>query len=77
MGEITRTHNLSTSYIPDHRNRTFIVRGSESGKTNALLNVIYHQERFIHINTILLQKDVIKNLFICYGSIRTKISILN
>ena len=33
-------------------------------------------KRFIYINTILLQIDI-KNLFICYGSIRTKILILN
>ena len=49
MAEITITHNLSWPYIPDHSNRIFIVRGSGSGKTNALLNVIYHQQRDLFI----------------------------
>ena len=43
-------HNTqSKPYIPDHSNRIFIVRGSGSGKTNALLNVIYHQQRDLFI----------------------------
>ena len=33
-------HNLKYSYIPDHSYRILIIGGSESGKTNALLNLI-------------------------------------
>ena len=31
------------SYIPDHPYRMLIIRGSESGKANALLNLISNQ----------------------------------
>ena len=31
-------HNPNWSYIPDHSYRILIIGGSESGKTNALLN---------------------------------------
>ena len=33
-------YNLKWSYIPDHLYRIFIIGGSGSGKTNALLNLI-------------------------------------
>ena len=33
-------HNSKWSYIPDHPYRILIIGGSESGKTNALLNLI-------------------------------------
>ena len=36
-------HNQKWSYIPDHPYRVLIIRGSESGKTNALLNLINNQ----------------------------------
>ena len=36
-------HNLNWSYIPDHAYRILIIRGSESGKTNALLNLTNNQ----------------------------------
>ena len=36
-------HNLKWPYIPDHPYRILIVRGSGSGKTNALLNLINNQ----------------------------------
>ena len=36
-------HNLNWLYIPDHPYRILIVGGSGSGKTNALLNLIYNQ----------------------------------
>ena len=36
-------HNLNWPYIPDHPYRIFIVGDSESGKTNALLNLINNQ----------------------------------
>ena len=36
-------HNLDQSYIPDHPYRILIIVDSESGKTNALLNLINKQ----------------------------------
>ena len=36
-------HNQKWSYIPDHPYRVLIIRGSGSGKTNALLNLINNQ----------------------------------
>ena len=36
-------HNLKWPYIPNHSYRILIVRGSGSGKTNALLNLIKEQ----------------------------------
>ena len=36
-------HNSKWPYIPDHSCRILIVGGSESGKTNALLNLINDQ----------------------------------
>ena len=36
-------HNLKWPYIPDHPYRILIIRGSGSGKTNALLNLINNQ----------------------------------
>ena len=33
-------HNLKSLYIPDHPYRILIIRGSGSGKTNALLNLV-------------------------------------
>ena len=36
-------HNSKWPYIPDHSYRILIIGGSESGKTNALLNLINHQ----------------------------------
>ena len=36
-------HSSKWPYIPDHPYRILIVVGSESGKTNALLNLIYNQ----------------------------------
>ena len=36
-------HNLNWPYVPDHPYRILIVGGSGSGKTNALLNLIYDQ----------------------------------
>ena len=38
-----RSYNLKWSYIPDHPYRILIIGGSGSGKTNALLNLIYNQ----------------------------------
>ena len=36
-------HNKNWLYIPDHPYRILIIGGSESGKTNVLLNVIENQ----------------------------------
>ena len=36
-------HNSKWAHIPDHSYRILIVAGSGSGKTNALLNLIYNQ----------------------------------
>ena len=36
-------HNRNCPYIPDHSYRILIIGGSESGKTNVLLNLIKHQ----------------------------------
>ena len=43
-------HNLRWPYIPDHPYRILIVGGSGSGKTNALLNLIYNQPDIDKIN---------------------------
>ena len=36
-------HSLNWPYIPDHPYRILVMGGSESGKTNALLNLINKQ----------------------------------
>ena len=36
-------HDLNRPYIPDHPYRIMIIKGSGSGKTNALLNIINKQ----------------------------------
>ena len=36
-------HNLKWRYISDHPYRILIIGNSGSGKTNALLNLIYNQ----------------------------------
>ena len=36
-------HNRNWPYIPDHPYRILIIRGSGTGKTNALLNLIQSQ----------------------------------
>ena len=38
-----KEHNPNWTEIPDHPYRIFIVGGSVSGKTNALLNLINHE----------------------------------
>ena len=42
--ENNEDHNLKWSYIPDHPYGMFIIGGSESGKTNALPNLIKEQD---------------------------------
>ena len=41
--ENNKEHNEKWSYIPDHSYRILIIGGSESGKTNTLLNLINEQ----------------------------------
>ena len=41
--ENNKEHNEKWPYIPDHPYRILIIGGSESGKTNTLLNVINEQ----------------------------------
>ena len=36
-------HNPNWPYIPDHSHKVLIFGGSESDKTNVLLNLIKHQ----------------------------------
>ena len=38
--ENNKEHNKNWPFIPDHLYRIFIIGGSESRKTNALLNLI-------------------------------------
>ena len=39
-GSVELDHNPNWPYIPDHPHRILIIGGSESGKTNVLLNLI-------------------------------------
>ena len=41
--ENKRKYNLNWPYFPDHPYRILIIRGSGSGKTNTLLNLINNQ----------------------------------
>ena len=42
--EKNKEHNEKWPYIPDHMYRILIIGGGESGKTNALLNLIIQQD---------------------------------
>ena len=42
--ENNKEYNQKSSYIPDHPYRFLVIRGSVSGKTNALLNFIKEQD---------------------------------
>ena len=42
--ETNKEHNEKWPYIPDHLYRILIIGGSESGKTNACLNLIKEQD---------------------------------
>ena len=51
-------HNPNYSYIPDHPYRLLIIRGCGSGKTNALLNLRSHQDRYnISMQNIRMTKN--------------------
>ena len=41
-------HNQKCSYIPDHPYRISIIGGSESGKTNTLLNLSYLMDPILY-----------------------------
>ena len=43
MSENNKNHNKKWLYIPDHPYRILMIRGSGSGKTNTLLNLINEQ----------------------------------
>ena len=54
-------HNENWPYIPDHLYRILIISGSESGKTNTLLNLINEQR---DIDKIYLQaKDLSESTY--------------
>ena len=42
--ENNKEHNKKWPYVPDHPYRIFIIGGSGSGKTNALLHLIVEQD---------------------------------
>ena len=42
--ENNKEHNFNWPYIPDHPYRIVIIGGSETGKINALLNLINNQQ---------------------------------
>ena len=64
VGEIAITHNLSWPYIPGHSYRIFIVRGSGLGKTNALLDAIYHKEKDLFILTQYYYKKMLLKIYL-------------
>ena len=73
LGAITNVHKQEYKkwlYIPDHPYRTLIIRGSGSGKTIALLNLIKEQEVVVlsdmiaDITTNKTFQAIIKELFI-------------
>ena len=44
------TNQTKTEHIPDHPQRILIIGGSESGKTNAILNLINNQPYIVKLN---------------------------
>ena len=50
----TKKHNEKQPYIPYHRYRILIIGGSESGKTNTLINLINEQNKQGDIDQIYL-----------------------
>ena len=52
--ENNKKHNEKWPYIPDHSYRILIIGGSESGKTNTLLNLIKGQDYHDVIDKIYL-----------------------
>ena len=52
--ENKKEHNEKWPSIPDHPYRIIIIEGSESGKTNALINLINPQDNHDFIDKISL-----------------------
>ena len=55
-----KNHNPNWPQISDHTHRILIIRGSRSGKTNALLNLINHKlytDKFIYILRIHMKQN--------------------
>ena len=44
INENNKEHNEKWPFIPDHSYRIFLIVGSGSGKTNALLNLINEED---------------------------------
>ena len=61
--ESNKKHNEKWPYIPDHSYRILIIRGSGSGKTNTLLNLINEQNDIdkIYLYAKDLSEYLIKN----------------
>ena len=51
-------HNSKWSYIPGHPYRILIIGGSGSGKTNALLNLINNQIKYIYMQGIHMKQNI-------------------
>ena len=56
--ENNKEHNEKWSYMPDHPYRIIIIGGSESGKTNTLLNLIKEQDKHDIIDKIYLYEGI-------------------
>ena len=67
-------HNPNWSYILDHPYRILIIGGSGSGKTNVLLNLIKHQQPYIH-KICLYAKDPIESEYQLLINGREKVGI--
>ena len=53
-----REHNEKWPYIPDHSYRTFIIGGSGSGKTNALINLRNEQDIMILLTKCICMQEI-------------------
>ena len=60
VNENKTKHNKNWPYIPDHPYRILIIGGSESGKTNVLLNLIENQTliKYICILKIRMKQNI-------------------
>ena len=52
--ENNKEHNEKWPYIPDHPYKILVIGASGSGKTNALINLIYEQDKREFIDKIYL-----------------------
>ena len=67
-------HNPNWHYIPDHSYKILIVRGSGSGKTNVLLNLVKHQRSDID-KVYLYVKDPFDTKYQLFINRREKVGI--